>query len=136
MEVLFNLIWVAVSVALFAVWLICFPQKRKKSLLPGAGTQIVALAMLAIILLPVISLTDDLQATNTPAEAEHLSRRGDLEHALDHSLHCLPVAFGQLISGLLLPAQQQAAFTVTADPPVRQMRGYSRAMATRPPPVV
>lgn len=136
MEVLFNLIWAAVSVTLFAVWLVCFPQKRKKSLLPGAGTQIVALAMLAIILLPVISLTDDLQAMNTPVEAEHLFRRGDLEHAADRSLLSLPVAFTQLLSGLLLPAEQQIAFTVTADPPARQMRGYSHAMANRPPPVV
>lgn len=136
MEVFFNLIWAAVSVALFAVWLICFPQKQKKSLLPGAGTQIVALAMLAIILLPVISLTDDLQAMNTPVEAEHLFRRGDLEHAADRSLLSLPEAFTQLISGLILPAEQQIAFTVTTDPPVRQLCGYSRAATTRPPPAV
>jgi hypothetical protein len=135
-EVFFNLVWVAVSVALFAVWLTALRQERKQSRLPAVGTQIVALAILVVILLPVISLTDDLQAVNTPAEAEHLFRRGDLEHAVDQSLHSLPVALGQLVSGLVLPPTQQIAFTVTADPPVWPMRGYSRAATTRPPPAV
>lgn len=136
MEVFFNLVWVALCIALFAVWLRGVRQERKHSLLPGVRTQIVAIAMLAIILLPVISLTDDLQAMNTPAEAEHLFRRGDLEHAVDRALHSLPVAFVQLISGLMLPASQQVAFSVTADAPVRPPSGYSRAAAIRPPPAV
>lgn len=42
--------------------------------------QVAALAVLIVILLPVVSLTDDLLACTAPAEVEHLVRR-DLDHA-------------------------------------------------------
>jgi hypothetical protein len=47
--------------------------------LPAAGatrrTQMVALAVLILILFPVISVTDDLQAIQNPAEVDSCLRR-------------------------------------------------------------
>ena len=71
MELFLNLVWLTLSAAL--VWgYITFapaPLKNKKA------TAIIALALLILVLLPVISMTDDLAAINNPAETDHLLRR-------------------------------------------------------------
>jgi hypothetical protein len=85
MELFLNLAWVLLAALMFCLWL---------RLAPRAGAsprmQLVALAVLVAILFPVISVTDDLQATLNPAESDCSLRRG---HATSspHSI-CPPVA--------------------------------------------
>ena len=75
MEILFNLLWAALSIALSGLWLLGRTRCTKSSPDTSVHLQITALAVLIVILFPVVSLTDDLLAYTAPAEAEHLVRR-------------------------------------------------------------
>ena len=65
-----NLAWVLLAALMFCLWLRWAPRI-------GASRrmQFVALAVLLLILFPVISVTDDLQAALNPAEAYTSLRR-------------------------------------------------------------
>jgi hypothetical protein len=76
---------------MFCLWLRFASQTG-----PDRRLQFVALAVLLLILFPVISVTDDLQAAQNPAEADCLVRR-DHRCATPHSI--LPP-----IAALPLPA--------------------------------
>lgn len=134
MEALFNLAWVAVTFALFAMWLAITRTRRKDSLLPPVGVQLIAIAMLAVILLPVISLSDDLQAAPTLAESEHLNRRADCQPTQDQLAQPLPVALAQLVAALPTIPDPVVPPIPAGDGPARTMRGYFRAVAPRPSP--
>jgi hypothetical protein len=73
MELALNLAWALLAIAALSLW----PQYA-----PRAGakkrTQIVVLIVLIVILFPVISVTDDLQAAQNPAEADSCLRRDDV----------------------------------------------------------
>jgi hypothetical protein len=69
-ELILNLMWVLVAAAALAGWLLT--NSRAKNEL---GPQLIALAMLLVILFPAISITDDLWAAHNPAEADVLVRR-------------------------------------------------------------
>jgi len=134
-ETFFNLLWVAVIAALAAVWLAA-RYRRAKSGLPATAVQFTAFVVLALILLPVISLTDDLQARISPAETEHVARRGDVQPSPDQRLHPLPVALTLLAFAPRIPSLTVRESVATEQRPLRQMHGFSRALATRPPPAV
>jgi hypothetical protein len=70
MELALNLVWALLAVVLVRLWL-------RHASRNGASTrmQAAALAMLIMILLPVISVTDDLQALQNPAELDCCARR-------------------------------------------------------------
>src|SRR5579863_10444621 len=91
-ELLSNLSWVAVAASLWALWLARRRQTSRTSLLPGIGLQLTALAMLSTVLLPVISLTDDLQASHNPAEVERVCGRSDQHGLLANGTHPVPTA--------------------------------------------
>jgi len=80
MEILLNLVWALLAVCLVQLW-VCFAPREGAS----RGTQIAALAMLILILFPVISVTDDLQAAPNPAEDKIYLRKNHAE-ASPHSL--------------------------------------------------
>jgi hypothetical protein len=67
---LLNLVWVLLTVALVRLWL----QHGSRDSVRW-GTQAAALLMAAVILFPVISVTDDLQALQNPAELDCCARR-------------------------------------------------------------
>lgn len=77
MEVLCNLVWVAVTIALWSSWHVRRRHARTASILPAIAVQLISLAALTAILLPVISITDDLQAANNPAEVERSAGKRD-----------------------------------------------------------
>lgn len=133
MEIFFNLLWVGVTVVLGAAWLAA-RQRGTKSLLPSLGVQLTALVVLALILLPVISLTDDLQASITLAETEHVARRGGTHPSPDQRLHPLPVALTLLVVIPRIPPPTVRESIVAEQPPLPRMQAFSRALATRPPP--
>ena len=83
MELALNLGWGLLAILLFWQWLHIAPHART-----GRHIQFVALSVLVLILFPVISVTDDLQASHNPAEVERSLRRDDQSASL-HSL--LPV---------------------------------------------
>jgi hypothetical protein len=86
MELALNLAWALLAIAGLSLW----PRFA-----PRAGatrrTQFVALAVLILILFPVISVTDDLLASQNPAEADSCLRRGYIVHAA-HSIFPLAAA--------------------------------------------
>ena len=134
MELLCNLVWVAVTVALWSSWLVRRRQARTASILPAIAVQLISLAALTAILLPVISITDDLQAANNPAEVERSAGKRDHLFSFQQALHGAPV-----IVALVVPAFRPSLLTRfsllptdSADP----SEGTAHLLApwSRPPP--
>ena len=70
MELALNLAWVLLSALMF---LLCLRYTPRQS--GDRRMQFVTLAVLLLILFPVISVTDDLQAIQNPAETDSCQRR-------------------------------------------------------------
>jgi len=85
MELALNLAWLLLAAIMFSMWL---QFSRRTGL--KRQTQLVALAALVLILFPVISVTDDLQAALNPAEDDCCLRR-DHAFSTPHSIFS-PVA--------------------------------------------
>jgi hypothetical protein len=83
MELTLNLAWALLAALMFCLWL-----RFGVSIGPRRRMQFVALAVLILILLPVISVTDDLQAAQNPAEADayYLCTRRDHVAVSPHSI--------------------------------------------------
>ena len=80
MELTLNLAWLLLATAMVSLWLgFGLHSGRDRHL------QMVALVALILILFPVISVTDDLQAAQNPAETASCLRR-DHEHSNSHSI--------------------------------------------------
>lgn len=90
MELLCNLVWVAVTAALWSSWLVRRRHARSASILPTIALQLISLAAVTAILLPVISITDDLQAANNPAEVERSAGKRDHFVSFQQAHHCAP----------------------------------------------
>lgn len=71
MESFLNLVWVVLALTMVALWL---RHARRDGC--GRRMQVVSLAVLLLILLPAISMTDDLIAAQNPAEIDCCLRRG------------------------------------------------------------
>jgi hypothetical protein len=89
MELYLNLAWVMLAALMFCLWMRLAPRV-------GASRrmQFVALAVLLLILFPVISVTDDLQAALNPAEADPCLRRDhacSTPHSTFPAVACLPL---------------------------------------------
>lgn len=80
MELFLNIGWAALSVCMLCLWLRFAPRTGS-----DRRVQFVALAMIILILLPAISVTDDLQAARNPAEIDTYLRR-DHEWSSPHSI--------------------------------------------------
>ncbi|MGA3370539.1 MAG: hypothetical protein ABSC48_02140 [Terracidiphilus sp.] len=76
MELALNLVWALLAFVLVRLWL-----RHEHGERATMRTQAAALAMLIVILLPVISVTDDLQALQNPAELDCCARR-------NHAVSC------------------------------------------------
>jgi hypothetical protein len=77
MELFLNLAGAFVALAIVCLWLRWRPRAGG-----DRRTQVVALALLILILFPVISVTDDLLAAQNPAETDTLVRRDLIACAL------------------------------------------------------
>src|ERR1035437_9217781 len=86
MELILNLAGLLVAAAMACLWLRWAPRKGF-----DRRTQLVALALLILILFPVISVTDDLLAAQNPAETDYLVRR---DHLVSSARPIFPVAAG------------------------------------------
>jgi len=91
MEFLLNFVWLLLASAMVTLWLRSAPVEGT-----GRRMQFVSLLMVILILLPAISMTDDLLAAQKPAEIDSCLRR-DHDYANPHSIIPAVVA-------LLLPS--------------------------------
>jgi hypothetical protein len=129
MELFLNLAWMLLATLTYWLWVSYAPRK-------GADrrTQLVALALVMLILFPVISVTDDLMTAQNPAETDCCQRKGHV-HVNDHPmLHPVPEfalpSFAAIHSGSTCFAVPD---NLTA-PPVKVPALHS--IQNRPPPAV
>ncbi len=80
MELLLNLAWALLATLMFWLWLCHAPCQGIRR------TQLVALAVVIVILFPVISVTDDLQMAQNPAEATDCCARRNHAALCPHSI--------------------------------------------------
>lgn len=134
MEFLSNIAWIAVAIALWGLWLTGRRRPRGGFRRPGTGVQVASLAVLTMILLPVISVSDDLQASHNPAEVERTVLRSDQHLLRPDSAPPAPAALA-IVAGWLLPASP-GAVACLRPPAYRQSERVAerRVRASRPPP--
>lgn len=134
MEILSNLTWIAVALALLVVWVGQQRRTRGQTMLPGTAVQMIALAILAVILLPAISVSDDLQASHNPAEVERACARSDQHVLLMADSHATPVALAVIFSVLADAAPQRMAWFSVEYPPAQEPTSHARVPESRGPP--
>lgn len=134
MELLFNLLWLALSCLLVGFWLLLRNRWTDDSLRSSIGIQLVALGLLIVVLLPVVSLTDDLQACTVPAESEHFARRSDFQAIGDLALHAVSIAIAGWLTFSSAPRAQALAWLSLPAQKDSPCAGYLRILGTRPPP--
>jgi hypothetical protein len=128
MELILNLAWASCSLTLILLWLRfgnSDPAVRR--------VQVLALAMVVLLLLPVISLSDDLIAMQTPAETSSSARRA-MNADDNHPLAAQPMISPLEQSMAILSVSGYAPASVQpqrlAPPPPVLVRSLDR----RPPP--
>jgi len=133
MELLCNLAWVAVTIALWSCW---FVRRRSARIspLPAIAAQIISLAALTAILLPVISITDDLQAANNPAEVERSAGKRDHLFSFQQAHHGAPGTIALAVP--CLRPSLLARFSVLPTDSAVPAQGTAHLLApwSRPPP--
>jgi len=102
--------------------------------LPGTRAQLFALALLIVILFPVISMTDDMQALST-AEVEHVTRCADLLPNSDQPADLIVPLDVQLLPDRSAFNLQTFARVELSTEIVRPQSGSTRQSANRPPPL-
>lgn len=128
MELALNLAWLTLAVSMVWAWVKHAPRAGV-----DRRVQFVALALVILILLPAISVTDDLMAARNPAEIETCVRRH--HDCLD--LHAQVTATTALVVALFAglpqePAQSYASYPLPA--PILHEPLLS-SLETRPPPM-
>jgi hypothetical protein len=129
MELFLNLAWVLVTAVMAALWLRFGVREGF-----DRRTQLVALAVLVLILFPVISVTDDLQAAQNPAEADCCVRR-DYVVVSAHSILPAVVALFHPITAESPLGLQHFAVSGEIAVPVAEHPALA-AIDNRPPPSV
>src|ERR1700722_3813221 len=128
MEITLNLAWALCSLALIWFW----ARSAASGGVPR-GMQILALAMVVLLLLPVISLSDDLMAIQGPAETDTSMRRA--LHPDEGHPSVVPVAFAmpeRMFADLPLSGYRQVAVQVERLAPAPPI--LNRSLDRRPPP--
>jgi hypothetical protein len=82
MELVLNLTWAVLAALMLLLWMRFRPRTGV-----SRRVQLAALAVLLVILFPVISVSDDLQALHNPAEVDSCVRR---HHVLASTHSILP----------------------------------------------
>ena len=133
MELLLNLLWLSVSVSLVALWARAIRLGHTRI----NWHTLAALALLVVLLLPVISMTDDLVAMAAPLEDDHPVRRGEMPLLHLDQIPVTPLDTVALVALLLLGLAFLATRLSRLIPisySATQRAGFARAMAVRPPP--
>ena len=133
MELFLNFIWLSVSLALIVTWVKAVRRGDTKC----SWTVFLALVLLVVLLLPVISMTDDLVAMANPTELEHTVRRSDL--SLAQSIQDIAALLDVGMLAILLFISFTALFSRLSRftlrmCPRKTMLGFVRTAGVRPPP--
>ncbi len=130
MELFLNLVWLTLSAALVWGYIVFAPPPMKSR----KAVAIIALALLILVLLPAISMTDDLAAINNPAETDHLFRRDRAPLHL-HSdvavVAVVPLLIGIFAIAVALTSGEKLRLYSL---PSVLLDGAVRALGVRPPP--
>jgi hypothetical protein len=127
MELTLNLGWACVAVWMLCLWLRMAPGKLR-----DRRVQLVALAVVILILLPAISMTDDLIAAQNPAEADCCVRRDhdcSGPHSIAPAATALPLP---TFAGIAIAVVRLSAPSNLPDPFVENSALAS--VQNRPPP--
>jgi hypothetical protein len=132
-ELFLNLLWFSVSVSVVVLWTRAIRLGHTRI----NWSTLAALALLLLLLLPVISMTDDLVAMAAPLEDEHPVRRGEmpllhLDQIPAASFDAIAIA-ALLLFGLAFLATRLSRL-IPVSYPETQRAGFARAGAVRPPP--
>lgn len=127
MELILNLVWVAVAVAAFVAWLRWRVDSDRSHV-----QQLIVILLAVLILFPVISMTDDLWAAQNPAEPDPCQRR----HLVSAVMHWSVPTTMALASDPPVPASvhhsRRAIEPDSQDLPKQLFLG--RLVFSRPPP--
>jgi hypothetical protein len=139
MELICNLGWLAVTIALWGFWCAQGRQAKRRPMrglqLPAIAAQLISLCALTAILLPVISITDDLQASNNPAEVERSAVKRNQLLNLDHVSHGIPSAIASTETGPYAPLMRRLAILPVNFAALAREAAHLIAPWSRPPPV-
>jgi len=133
-EFVSNLVWTLVALGLFGLWLSGRGVQRGKSLLPGTGVQLVALAMLSAMLLAVISVTDDLEAWQAPAETVRVWSANDRHQGTGHAMHRLSTETTLAACFATAPQWRTVGYLHADQALPGQAGAHNRTPWARPPP--
>ena len=128
MELILNLVWAATGLAMLVAWW----RMPRHEYATRAG-QALCLAVAILLLLPVISLSDDLVAAQMTTETDCCVRRAPEGHGQAvHPGTCVHVAIVSAIRSLVEPpeASEQLAEAVVT----QQVRATSLRLPYRRPP--
>jgi hypothetical protein len=130
MELFLNLAWLSLSATLvwgyFAITHSAAPRRK--------WLAVVALALLILVLLPAISMTDDLAAINNPGEIDHFLRRNGTplpQHTDVAAVAIVPLLLGIFAIGVARISGQQLELQSL---PSVLLDGALRSLGLRPPP--
>ncbi len=129
METVLNLLWLALALTALAHWI---TRARSDSPEHSKALRLTALVMLLVLLFPVISLTDDLQASAALAESERAGTRISPNDA-----HPVPPATPALAfwnAVIVRPTAQRLAMTMEVSPLRPSAAVIPYALVERPPP--
>ena len=128
-ELLFNLVWVLVSLAMLSGWLSLGLRCRSRERWISG----VAVVLLVVLLLPAISMTDDLMAASAPAETEHMLRPDGavLSDVPGGAGLDMVVSVAMVTASVRIMSQERQGL-----PPIAIVlgRGFGRTAGVRPPP--
>lgn len=130
MELFLNLAWLALS-AVLVLGYVAFAHSALRS---RQWTVVVALVLLIFVLLPAISMTDDLAAINNPAETDHMFRRQEAPlypHSDVAGVAIVPLLIA--IFAISVARTRGEKFQICFLTSVL-LDGASRAFGVRPPP--
>jgi hypothetical protein len=104
MELILNLAWVLLAALMFGFWLRFARKAGPQWQGQNPRMQFVALAMVLLLLFPVISVTDDLQAVQNPAETDSSMRR---DHVAGNQQSIFPA-----VAALPLPVRAEISLGI------------------------
>lgn len=126
----------ALVVSLWGFWLMRRHNGYSKSRLCSFAAGAIPLAVLTAILLPAISITDDLHVCQLPAEIRRSDLQSDRHLVPSGPANDLPFAVA-LLALLPVPSASRWLRLVVLDQVVPPgMHGCFRALFSRPPPAV
>jgi hypothetical protein len=132
-ELFLNLVWFLVSLLLVVHWTrAAHPDRTWRT-----GKAAVALLLLVLLLLPVISVTDDLVATTGPSETEHIVRRGEMPLLHIDQYLAAALAIGTFAAQLFVGLAFLGALLSRVVPrsnAITLLNGFGSAAGIRPPP--